>query len=110
MVRFLFLLFVNGQLFFTAFIKFVDGKALLYYVYAISVNNFQYNKQPMSANKITLGQDIDGKTIQIPCYQRGYIWGKEHVGSKNSVSYMLDTLCEGYKNSTDIFIKALPLL
>lgn len=44
-----------GSYFSQLFIKFVDGKALLYYVYAISVNNFQYNKQPMSANKITLG-------------------------------------------------------
>ena len=96
-----------GSYFSQLFINFVDGKALLYYVYAISVNNFQHNKQPMSANKITLGQYIDGKTIQIPCYQRGYIWGKEHVGSKNSVSYMLDTLCEGYKNSTDIFIQGI---
>ena len=64
----------------------------------------------MSAKKITLGEYIDGKTIQIPCYQRGYIWGKEHVGSKNSVSYMLDTLCKGYKNSTNIFIQGITVV
>lgn len=64
----------------------------------------------MGAKKITLGEYIDGKTIQIPCYQRGYIWGKEHVGSKNSVSYMLDTLCEGYENSTDIFIQGITVV
>lgn len=29
-----------GSYFSQLFIKFVDGKALLYYVYAISVNNF----------------------------------------------------------------------
>lgn len=64
----------------------------------------------MSAKKITLGEYIDGKTIQIPCYQRGYIWGKEHVGSKNSVSYMLDTLWKGYKNSTEIFIQGITVV
>ena len=50
------------------------------------------------------------RTIEIPCYQRGYIWGKKHDGSRDSVTYMLDTLKKGFDNNKkDIFVQGITI-
>lgn len=66
----------------------------------------------MSAGKITLRDYIyDGnRTIIIPCYQRGYIWGKEHIGAIDSVSYMLKSLYDGFKVQKDIFVQGITVV
>lgn len=64
----------------------------------------------MSSNKINLGKYIRNRTIEIPCYQRGYIWGKKHDGSRDSVTYMLDTLKKGFDNNKkDIFVQGITI-
>ena len=64
----------------------------------------------MSRNKINLGDYIRNRTIEIPCYQRGYIWGKKHDGSRDSVTYMLDTLKKGFDNNKkDIFVQGITI-
>ena len=63
----------------------------------------------MSGNKISLGEYITNRTIKIPCYQRGYIWGKNHEGSRDSVTYMLDTLIDGFKSRKDIFVQGITI-
>ena len=64
----------------------------------------------MSSNKINLGKYIRHRTIEIPCYQRGYIWGKKHDGSRDSVTYMLDTLKKGFDNNKkDIFVQGITI-
>lgn len=64
----------------------------------------------MSSNKINLGEYIRNRTIEIPCYQRGYIWGKKHDGSRDSVTYMLDTLKKGFDNNKkDIFVQGITI-
>ena len=51
------------------------------------------------------------KDITIPCYQRGYIWGKEHGKNKrNAVSSMLDSLLDGYAGQSDIFIQGMTVI
>lgn len=51
------------------------------------------------------------KDFYIPNYQRGYVWGKENLENgqreKDSVSYMLESLINGYKTDTDIFIQGV---
>lgn len=48
------------------------------------------------------------KTFFIPNYQRGYIWGKKKNGdAKDSVTYMLETLLEGFKHKNEIFIQGV---
>lgn len=48
------------------------------------------------------------KTFRIPSYQRGYVWGKNKIGGdKDSVSYMLDSLLNGFNNNTTIFIQGV---
>src|SRR5574344_802658 len=56
--------------------------------------------------------DYIKRRIIIPCYQRGYIWGKEHgkEGEINSVLYMMNTLEEGYKSKRDIFIQGITVV
>ena len=55
--------------------------------------------------------------IDIPCYQRGYVWGKKREGTKDSVSFMLDTLMEGYgtdetedQDRKDIFVQGITVV
>lgn len=49
-----------------------------------------------------------GKTFVIPQYQRGYIWGQKRIdGSKDSVSYMMDSLISGYKAGNEVFIQGV---
>ncbi len=47
------------------------------------------------------------KDFYIPNYQRGYVWGKENLKGKDSVSYMMESLLNGYKTDTDIFIQGV---
>lgn len=55
----------------------------------------------------TLGDFIQ-KEIVIPCYQRGYIWGKKHTGTgKDAVTYMLESLEKDLKAMNHCLFKAL---
>ncbi len=48
------------------------------------------------------------KDFFIPNYQRGYVWGKRKKGdAKDSVTYMLESLIEGYKIKSEIFIQGV---
>lgn len=71
----------------------------------------------MGTGKITLGEYIKDRTIRIPCYQRGYIWGKNHSDSSeskdDSVTFMLKTLLDGFndgKNVKDIFVQGITVV
>lgn len=50
---------------------------------------------------------VKNKDFYIPNYQRGYVWGKENLKGKDSVSYMMESLLNGYKTDTDIFIQGV---
>lgn len=65
----------------------------------------------MSGLKKTL-EDYYKKQIVIPCYQRGYIWGKKHKDQmkSDSVSYILDCLCKGYEVKREIFIQGITVV
>lgn len=55
---------------------------------------------------ITLKQYLGkNKTFVIPDYQRGYVWGKNHIGEKNSVENLLDDLVSRFKNNTEVFLQ-----
>lgn len=55
---------------------------------------------------ITLKQYLDkNKTFIIPDYQRGYVWGKNRIGEKNSVENLLDDLVLRYNNRTEVFLQ-----
>ena len=63
-------------------------------------------------NKVTkpLGDFIQ-KEIIIPCYQRGYIWGKKHTGTdKDAVSYMLESLEKGFTSNEPLFIQGITVV
>ena len=63
-------------------------------------------------NKVTktLGDFIQ-KEIVIPCYQRGYIWGKKHTGTdKDAVTYMLESLEKGFKINEPLFIQGITVV
>lgn len=65
----------------------------------------------MDKFKTTL-EEYCNKQILIPCYQRGYIWGKDQ-GRKDkpdSVSYMLDSLYKGYESKHEIFIQGITVI
>ena len=72
----------------------------------------------MGTGKITLGEYIKDRTIRIPCYQRGYIWGKNHSSSsgekEDSVTFMLETLCEGMEfnegKGKDVFVQGITVV
>lgn len=71
----------------------------------------------MNTGKISLGEYIKDRTIRIPCYQRGYIWGKNHSDSSeskdDSVTFMLKTLLNGFnegKNVKDIFVQGITVV
>ena len=58
----------------------------------------------------TLGDFIQ-KEIVIPCYQRGYIWGKKHTGTdKDAVTYMLESLEKGFKINEPLFIQGITVV
>ena len=55
---------------------------------------------------ITLKQYLDkGKTFVIPNYQRGYVWGKNRPGEKDSVTYLIDDMLTKFQNQTDLFLQ-----
>lgn len=55
---------------------------------------------------ITLQEYLDkGKRFVIPDYQRGYVWGKNRDGEKNSVENLLDDLVLRYSASTGVFLQ-----
>lgn len=48
------------------------------------------------------------KDFFIPNYQRGYVWGRKRKGNaKDSVTYILESLLEGYKVKREIFIQGV---
>lgn len=58
---------------------------------------------------INLREYLDkGKDFIIPNYQRGYVWGKNKPGDAlDSVSYMLESLKNGYNAQTEVFIQGV---
>lgn len=55
--------------------------------------------------------DFIKKEIVIPCYQRGYIWGKEHPGTNNNaVTYMLESLKKGFESGKELFIQGITVV
>ena len=48
-----------------------------------------------------------GKAFVIPEYQRGYIWGKNRKGERNSVESILQNLQQHYKSRTEIFLQGI---
>lgn len=48
------------------------------------------------------------KTFVIPAYQRGYVWGKNREGEKNSVEYLIKDLLKKFENNEkEIFLQGL---
>lgn len=58
---------------------------------------------------ITLREYLEkGKTFVVPNYQRGYVWGKKRPkDDRDSVSYMLDSLSDSFRNNTEVFIQGV---
>lgn len=57
---------------------------------------------------ITLKKYLDKqKCFVIPEYQRGYIWGKNRKGERNSVENILNNLLQHYANRTEIFLQGV---
>ena len=57
---------------------------------------------------ITLKQFLDKeKTLVIPNYQRGYIWGKSRGSEKNSVEYVLESIQNSLDNDTELFMQGI---
>ena len=58
---------------------------------------------------ITLREYLEkGKTFVVPNYQRGYVWGKKRPkDDRDSVSYMLDSLLDSFRNNTEVFIQGV---
>ncbi len=64
----------------------------------------------MKKTTMKLGDFIQ-KEIVIPCYQRGYIWGKQHVGTdKNAVEYMLESLEKEFESGKALFIQGITVV
>ena len=51
-----------------------------------------------------LGKDKD---FTIPNYQRGYVWGKNRVGSKDSVTYIMEDMLRRYESKTELFLQGM---
>lgn len=48
------------------------------------------------------------KDFFIPNYQRGYVWGRKRKGNaKDSVTYIMESLLEGYKVKREVFIQGV---
>lgn len=58
---------------------------------------------------ISLREYLDkDKDFIIPNYQRGYVWGKNKSGGAlDSVTYMLESLKNGYNNRSEVFIQGV---
>lgn len=63
----------------------------------------------MSNSVVSLKDLLEkNKRFVIPYYQRGYIWGKSHPdGSKDSVSYILDSINKSFKNRSELFLQGI---
>lgn len=63
----------------------------------------------MSNSVVSLKDLLEkNKRFVIPYYQRGYIWGKSHPdGSKDSVSYILDSINKSFENKTELFLQGI---
>ena len=47
------------------------------------------------------------KIFTIPDYQRGYVWGKNRVGSKDSVTYIMEDMLRRYESKTEFFLQGM---
>lgn len=58
---------------------------------------------------ITLREYLEkGKTFFVPNYQRGYVWGKKRPkDDRDSVSYMMNSLLDSFRNNTEVFIQGV---
>lgn len=57
---------------------------------------------------ITLRNYIDlHSPFIIPEYQRGYIWGKNKKDGKDAVTFMMDSLLNGFKSNSTVFIQGV---
>lgn len=58
---------------------------------------------------ITLREYLEkGKTFVVPNYQRGYVWGKKRPkDDRDSVSYMMDSLLDSFRNNNEVFIQGV---
>lgn len=58
---------------------------------------------------ITLREYLEkGKTFVVPNYQRGYVWGRKRPkDDRDSVSYMMDSLLDSFRNNTEVFIQGV---
>ncbi len=55
---------------------------------------------------ITLREYLEKrKTFVIPDYQRGYVWGKNREGEKNSVENLLDDLIVRFNSNLEVFLQ-----
>lgn len=55
---------------------------------------------------ITLKQYLEkNKTFVIPNYQRGYVWGKNRTGEKNSVEFLIGDMVRKYRSNTELFLQ-----
>lgn len=48
-----------------------------------------------------------GKCFVVPNYQRGYVWGKNKPNAKDAVTYMMESLTNGFKAKTEVFIQGV---
>lgn len=57
---------------------------------------------------ITLKEYLNkNKPFIIPNYQRGYIWGKNKIDEKDSITYLVQSILHGYKCDTEVFLHRL---
>lgn len=57
---------------------------------------------------ITLKEYLNkNKPFIIPNYQRGYIWGKNKIDEKDSVTYLVQSILHGYKCDTEVFLQGI---
>lgn len=58
------------------------------------------------AATITLQEYLEKKKpFVVPDYQRGYVWGKNRVGKKDSVTNLMDDLILRYQHQEDAFLQ-----
>lgn len=46
-----------------------------------------------------------GKVFVIPSYQRGYVWGKNRINEKDSVTNFIEDIKLHFENKTDLFLQ-----
>ncbi len=61
-----------------------------------------------ATSTITLGEYLArADAYVVPCYQRGYVWGKHREGEADSVTHMLCTLREHHRSGQDVFVQGI---